>query len=195
MICLHPCCPMLSTTGTAKWRSVVENSYLNLPPAQQAPTLTLLNRHFGKLGTIPAPVTLPISNAALKRLLELCPCLFTQIDEKPTAKAIVHLCEITLGKTIDCTNAHDAYLVQHPSAGPDYTFPPVRKYEGIGGSVIHTKHLLTLQEGVSEAQFNEMTESGIRLVVPEGLHNSYPETVRPHLITLEEFIGDVRLNC
>jgi hypothetical protein len=60
---------------------------------------------------------------------------------------------------------------------------------------IPTKHLLTLQEGVSPAQFTEMTEAGVRLVVPAGLHDAYPETVRPHLITFEEFIGDVRLNC
>lgn len=58
---------------------------------------------------------------------------------------------------------------------------------------IPTKHLLTLQEGVSEGQFNEMTEAGIRLVVPVGLHKTYPETVRPHLITFEEFIGDLRV--
>lgn len=57
---------------------------------------------------------------------------------------------------------------------------------------IPTKHLLTLQEGVSQAQFTEMTEAGVRLVVPIGLHESYPEAVRPHLITLEDFIGDVR---
>lgn len=58
---------------------------------------------------------------------------------------------------------------------------------------IQTKHLLTLQEGVSQAQFNEMSEAGVRLVVPVGLHDSYPEIVRPHLMTLEEFIGDVRV--
>ena len=58
---------------------------------------------------------------------------------------------------------------------------------------ITTKHLLTLQEGVSVKQFQEMQESGVRLVVPAGLKNSYPEDVRPELITLESFIGDVRL--
>lgn len=60
-------------------------------------------------------------------------------------------------------------------------------------SRIETKHLLTLQEGVSEAQFREMTEEGVRLVVPLEIHNAYPEAVRPHLITFEEFIGDVRV--
>ncbi len=58
---------------------------------------------------------------------------------------------------------------------------------------IPTKHLLTLQEGVSQAQFNEMSEAGVRLVVPSGLHESYPDSVRPHLMTLEEFIGDIRI--
>ena len=58
---------------------------------------------------------------------------------------------------------------------------------------VHTKHLLTLQEGVSEGQFREMTEANVRLVVPAGLHRAYPENVRPHLITLESFIADVRL--
>lgn len=60
---------------------------------------------------------------------------------------------------------------------------------------IATKHLLTLQEGVSTSQFTEMTEAGVRLVVPAGLHNSYPEQVRQHLITFEEFIGDIRVTC
>jgi hypothetical protein len=54
------------------------------------------------------------------------------------------------------------------------------------------KHLLTLQEGVSESQFNQMREAGIRLVAPAGLADKYPKQIRPHLITLESFIGDVR---
>lgn len=54
------------------------------------------------------------------------------------------------------------------------------------------KHLLTLQEGVSEKQFTTMWEAGVRLVVPSILHKRYPRTVRPHLQTLESFIGEVR---
>lgn len=60
-------------------------------------------------------------------------------------------------------------------------------------SRIATKHLLTLQEGVSEGQFREMQEAGVQLVVPLGLHDSYPEAVRPHLVDFESFLGDVRL--
>ncbi|MFC3100650.1 type II restriction endonuclease [Altererythrobacter lauratis] len=58
---------------------------------------------------------------------------------------------------------------------------------------IRRKHLLTLQEGVSEGQFREMHESGVQLVVPSGIIRAYPDAVQPHLQTLESFIGDVRL--
>lgn len=58
---------------------------------------------------------------------------------------------------------------------------------------IPVKHLLTLQEGVSEGQFREMTEAGVQLVVPVPLVSSFPKSVQPHLQSLESFIGDVRL--
>lgn len=57
---------------------------------------------------------------------------------------------------------------------------------------ISTKHLLTLQEGVSVGQFQEMEDSGIHLVVPAGLQSRYPEAIRPKLMTLGEFIEEVR---
>lgn len=58
---------------------------------------------------------------------------------------------------------------------------------------IPQKHLLTLQEGVSENQFREMTEAGVQLVVPRRLHEKYPLSVKPHLLTFESFLADVRL--
>lgn len=58
---------------------------------------------------------------------------------------------------------------------------------------IPDKHLLTLQEGVSEAQFSEMTSARVTLVVPAGLMDKFPKSVQPHLQSLESFIGDVRL--
>jgi hypothetical protein len=56
---------------------------------------------------------------------------------------------------------------------------------------IPVKHLLTLQEGVSEAQFREMQQHDVQLVVPAPLLTSYPETVRPHLQTLEGFLAEL----
>lgn len=67
----------------------------------------------------------PISKAALARLLEYTPCLFNQLDRKVTAAGVVHLCELTLGALIDSSNAHQAYLVQHPHKGTPFSFPPV----------------------------------------------------------------------
>jgi hypothetical protein len=57
---------------------------------------------------------------------------------------------------------------------------------------IETKHLLTLQEGVSENQFKEMREANVQLVVPKSLHERYPKSVQPHLMTLDGFISEVR---
>jgi hypothetical protein len=57
---------------------------------------------------------------------------------------------------------------------------------------ISTKHLLTLQEGVSETQFAEMRAAGIRLVVPKKLFSKYPKSVRPELITLAQFISELK---
>lgn len=57
---------------------------------------------------------------------------------------------------------------------------------------IQVKHLLTLQEGVSENQFLEMSQAQVKLVVPEALHPSYPKAVRPKLLKLEKFVAEVR---
>lgn len=58
---------------------------------------------------------------------------------------------------------------------------------------IETKHLLTLERGISEPQFQKIDEAGIQLVAPKSLHAKYPQSVQSHLQTLESFIGDVRL--
>lgn len=56
---------------------------------------------------------------------------------------------------------------------------------------IGKKHLLTVQEGVSETQFREMKESGVQLVVPRRLWSKYPPPIRPELQSLEGFIAEV----
>ena len=58
---------------------------------------------------------------------------------------------------------------------------------------IKAKHLLTVQRGVSENQFKEMVDTGVKLVVPAPLVHEYPSSIQPHLQTLESFIADVRL--
>ena len=58
---------------------------------------------------------------------------------------------------------------------------------------IARKHIITLQEGVSERQFAEMRDAGVQLVAPRPLHARYPRAVQPYLQTLESFLGDIRL--
>lgn len=53
-------------------------------------------------------------------------------------------------------------------------------------------HLFTLQEGVSQHQFDEMEREKVTLVVPEPLHKKYPEAVRGKLMSLDQFISQTR---
>jgi hypothetical protein len=55
-----------------------------------------------------------------------------------------------------------------------------------------TRHLLTLQEGVSETQFRLITEAGIRLVVPERRIETFAAAIRPHVMTVESFMAELR---
>ncbi len=53
-------------------------------------------------------------------------------------------------------------------------------------------HLITLQEGVSENQFKEMEAEGVILVVPKKIQEKFPQTVRNKLLTLEDFIEEIK---
>jgi hypothetical protein len=54
------------------------------------------------------------------------------------------------------------------------------------------KDFLALRVSRVKSPFREMQEAGIQLVVPAGLYQAFPDTVKPHLMTLESFIADVR---
>ncbi len=100
---------------------------------------------------------------------------------------------------------------------PDFLFPGARAYEDPStpaesltmlavkttckdrwrqilneASRIPRKHLLTLQEGVSEGQYAEMLEAQVVLVVPSPLHDKYPRSVRSQLLTVQDFVDRVR---
>lgn len=57
---------------------------------------------------------------------------------------------------------------------------------------IPEKHLFTLQEGVSQSQFQEMRVSGVRLVVPKSNLGKFKSDLRPELISLDRFIQEIR---
>jgi hypothetical protein len=54
------------------------------------------------------------------------------------------------------------------------------------------RHLLTVQEGVSETQFNLISKAGIRLVVPKKTISSYSPKIRGEILTLEGFLQELR---
>lgn len=56
---------------------------------------------------------------------------------------------------------------------------------------IPSKHLLTMQEGISLNQYSEMEQEGVILVVPKPLHKAYHKDIRHKLLTLETFIKEV----
>jgi hypothetical protein len=53
---------------------------------------------------------------------------------------------------------------------------------------IKEKHLLTLQQGISPNQLNEMAEEKVTLVVPKPYHVLYPAEYQYRLWTVEKFI-------
>ncbi|AUS88197.1 restriction endonuclease [Lysinibacillus sp. YS11] len=50
------------------------------------------------------------------------------------------------------------------------------------------KHLLTLQQGISKNQMDEMHQENLTLVVPKPLHKFYPKEYQERLWTLDRFI-------
>ena len=100
---------------------------------------------------------------------------------------------------------------------PDFLFPSHAKYHDLGfpadalrmlavkttckdrwrqvlneADRIRVKHLLTLQEGVSLKQHQEMVESGVQLVVPERHKRKFHEDIRPSLQSVAEFIRETK---
>ena len=58
-------------------------------------------------------------------------------------------------------------------------------------SKIQTKHLLTLEGGISEPQTNQMRESDLQLVVPRPIQDTYTAEQRRWLWTVSDFIREV----
>lgn len=57
---------------------------------------------------------------------------------------------------------------------------------------IRTKHLFTLQQGISSRQLQQMEASGIQIVAPEPYLSAYPEEWREKILTLEQLTNAIR---
>jgi len=139
MNCLHPYCPMSAATSTPDWLPVLSSPLLKIRPTERTDVAAFLNANFRDPGTwTPTPLfPSPLNGAMLKRLLRHCPCLFTQIEVSPTARAVVHLCEVTIGTVIDSSNVFKAFLIQHPDpATPPFKYPPRTPSKAAGGTIM-----------------------------------------------------------
>ena len=56
---------------------------------------------------------------------------------------------------------------------------------------IPEKHLLTLQQGLSSKQMDEMSKRNVTLIVPENLRKLYPEEYRTSILSVEQFLNKV----
>lgn len=56
------------------------------------------------------------------------------------------------------------------------------------GPRVHTKYLLTLQEGISPSQLMEMKRAGVVIVVPQSLFGSYVEPDEGGILSLQAFL-------
>jgi hypothetical protein len=109
---------------------------LRLQPARKAAALASLMADFADPPSTPAVARRapPMTIAGLKSLLNLCPCLFNQIDVGATARSIAHFCELTLGEPISALNVHQAFLIQHPRE-PGFDPGPLKPCRS-GGTVM-----------------------------------------------------------
>ena len=57
---------------------------------------------------------------------------------------------------------------------------------------VNTKHILTMQEGLSESQINQMTGDNVQLIVPQSLHHHYPSSKKSSLLNVGQFIDRVK---
>jgi EcoRII C terminal/Restriction endonuclease EcoRII, N-terminal len=57
---------------------------------------------------------------------------------------------------------------------------------------VPTKHILTMQPGISTNQLAEMNAAGVTLIVPAKLQKEYPRDRPITMLTVEEFVADLR---
>jgi hypothetical protein len=112
-----PHCP--TGQGLPDWAAVLAHPSVRMGAALQGIAANWMDQHFAGPPThpgIPRPLPPGVPEAVLNRLVRACPCLFNQVDRTPTARAVVHFCELTLGAPITAGNVHQAFLIQHPNA-------------------------------------------------------------------------------
>ncbi|MFB3924043.1 MAG: type II restriction endonuclease [Terriglobia bacterium] len=57
---------------------------------------------------------------------------------------------------------------------------------------IKEKNILTIQQGISKKQLNDMKEDGVQLIVPAEFHKQYPPNSKMRLLQVGQFVDLVR---
>jgi len=57
---------------------------------------------------------------------------------------------------------------------------------------IKEKHIMTIQQGISRKQLNDMKEDGVQLIVPLEFHKQYPPKSSMKLLQVGEFVQKVK---
>lgn len=121
--------------GLSSWRDVVNHPVLNIQERYRETIINSLNGVMCLDGTVYSINEDLLKTAYFKRLLEATPCLYSQLNVKVTARAIVHLCEVTLNERITSQNVYDAFEIQHPGRlDKSFAYSPV--INGAGGGDI-----------------------------------------------------------
>jgi len=60
------------------------------------------------------------------------------------------------------------------------------------GKRVPSKHILTVQPGISSTQLDEMHASNVTLIVPKRLQKDYPKERRISILTIDDFVGSMR---
>lgn len=112
---------------------------------------------------------------------------------------------------------HSRGEVTENNSKPDFLFPNITQYKDLlfpesnltmlgvkstckdrwrqvlsEAARVKTKHLFTLEPGISENQTSEMQSSNLRLVLPQPLHETYSSLQQTWLMDLGEFINLVK---
>jgi len=112
---------------------------------------------------------------------------------------------------------YDAQATTEGKSKPDFIFPGSREYHDRGfdstllimlgakstlkerwrqilteAQKIPSKHLCTLEPGISQDQTDDISAHSIQLVIPESFHQTYTEKQRPRLWTVSTFVDFVK---
>lgn len=151
--------------------------------------------------------------ATVEELIETANTILNRRKSRAGKSLEHHLSEVF--KTFGVT--YETQAVTEDNKKPDFLFPNKAAYQNINfdqkklivlaskttckdrwrqiineADRIKTKHLFTLQQGISKNQLEEMYKYDVCLVVPKPYLTSFPKEFRDKILTLDTFVSHVQ---